>query len=208
MDVLGNLRGCRARSPMFVKPSVFRDLSVSPTYTASHSSHLILYTGPTTFFLLTGSFGFTNNCRSVFVGLKYVGMPYFPKTRLICSENPFTYGITTGIFFDFSFIDVSNVSPDVSTSLSESLFFLLLSPSKSILGSHCISMLLLDGQVLSSYPPFRSPLSLLCVPMFSLLRHHHLAQHPRQHHWDVLTDEADSRRRKLLWVDFFNYPEY
>ena len=24
----------------------------------------------------------------------------------------------------------------------------------------------------------------------------------RQHHWDVLTDEADSRRRKLLWVDF------
>ena len=29
-------------------------------------------------------------------------------------------------------------------------------------------------------------------------RHHRLAQRPRQHHWDVLTDEADSRRRKLL----------
>ena len=29
-------------------------------------------------------------------------------------------------------------------------------------------------------------------------RHHRLAQRPRQHHRDVLTDEADSRRRKLL----------
>ena len=33
-------------------------------------------------------------------------------------------------------------------------------------------------------------------------RHHRLEQRPRQHHRDVLTDEADSRRRKLLWVDF------
>ena len=33
-------------------------------------------------------------------------------------------------------------------------------------------------------------------------RHHRPAQRPRQHHRDVLTDEADSRRRKLLWVDF------
>ena len=33
-------------------------------------------------------------------------------------------------------------------------------------------------------------------------RHHRLAQRPRQHHRDVLTDEADSRRRKLLQVDF------
>ena len=29
-------------------------------------------------------------------------------------------------------------------------------------------------------------------------RHHCPAQRPRQHHRDVLTDEADSRRRKLL----------
>ena len=29
-------------------------------------------------------------------------------------------------------------------------------------------------------------------------RHHHLEQRPREHHRDVLTDEADSRRRKLL----------
>ena len=43
----------------------FRDLSVLPTCTTSHSSHLILYTDPTTFSLLTGSFGFTNNCLSV-----------------------------------------------------------------------------------------------------------------------------------------------
>ena len=28
--------------------------------------------------------------------------------------------------------------------------------------------------------------------------HHRPAQRPRQHHRDVLTDEADSRRRKLL----------
>ena len=33
-------------------------------------------------------------------------------------------------------------------------------------------------------------------------RHHRLAQRARQHHRDVLTDEADSCRRKLLWVDF------
>ena len=29
-------------------------------------------------------------------------------------------------------------------------------------------------------------------------RHNRLAQRPRQHNRDVLTDEADSRRRKLL----------
>ena len=29
-------------------------------------------------------------------------------------------------------------------------------------------------------------------------RHHRLAQRPIQHHRDVLTDEADSRRQKLL----------
>ena len=29
-------------------------------------------------------------------------------------------------------------------------------------------------------------------------RHHRLAQRPRQHYQDVLTDEADRRRRKLL----------
>ena len=56
----------------------FRDLSISPTYVISHSSHFILYTGPTTLSLLTGSLGFTNNCRSVFIGLKYVGMLYLP----------------------------------------------------------------------------------------------------------------------------------
>ena len=28
--------------------------------------------------------------------------------------------------------------------------------------------------------------------------HHRPAQRPRQHHWDVLTDEADSHWRKLL----------
>ena len=33
-------------------------------------------------------------------------------------------------------------------------------------------------------------------------RHHRLAQRPRQHHRDVLTDEADSRRRKLLFLCF------
>ena len=48
-------------------------------------------------------------------------------------------------------------------------YFLLSSPSKSILCSHYISNLLLDVQVLSSYPPFRSLLSLLCVTVFSLL---------------------------------------
>ena len=55
----------------------FRDLSVSPTYVASHSSHLILYTGPTTFSLSTGSLGLTNSWRNA---LKYVGMPYFPHS--------------------------------------------------------------------------------------------------------------------------------
>ena len=53
----------------------FSYLSVSPTYVASHSSHLILYTGPTTFSLSTVSLSFTNSWRNVFVGLKYVGMP-------------------------------------------------------------------------------------------------------------------------------------
>ena len=29
-------------------------------------------------------------------------------------------------------------------------------------------------------------------------RHHRLAQRPQQHHWDVLTEEADRCRQKLL----------
>ena len=60
----------------------FRDLSVSPMCVASHYSQLILYTAPTTFSLLIGSFGFTNNCRRVFIGLKYVGMPYLPPKKV------------------------------------------------------------------------------------------------------------------------------
>ena len=76
----------------------FRDLTLSPTYVASHSSHLILYTGPTRFSLLTGSLGFTNNCLCVLISLKYVGILYLPNTHLSCSENPLMYGITTGIF--------------------------------------------------------------------------------------------------------------
>ena len=99
----------------------FSDLSVSPTYVASHSSHLILYTGPTTFFLSTGSLGFTNSWRNVFVGLKYVGMPYFPNTRLICSENPLMYGMTTGIFLFLSLSDVSFTGSGLFTSLSSLL---------------------------------------------------------------------------------------
>ena len=93
----------------------FIDLSGSPTYTTLHI--LILYTYPTTFSLPTGSFGFTNNCLTVFVGLKYVIilMPYFLNARLISSENPFTYGIMTGIFFDHFFTNVSIIFPDVST---------------------------------------------------------------------------------------------
>ena len=31
-------------------------------------------------------------------------------------------------------------------------------------------------------------------------RHYRLAQHPRQHHWNILTDEVDRCQRKLLWV--------
>ena len=61
----------------------FRDLAISPTCATSHSSYLILYTSPTMSSLLTGSFGFINNFCSVLVGLKYVGVPYLPKTRLL-----------------------------------------------------------------------------------------------------------------------------
>ena len=83
-----------------------------------------------------------------------------------CSENSFTYGITTEIFFDYSFTDVSIVSPGVYTSFSESLVFSSFKSLKIHSSMHCASMLLLDGQVLSFYPPFRSLLSLLCVAMF------------------------------------------
>ena len=99
----------------------FRDLSVSPTYVASHFSHLILYTGPTTFSLSTGSLGLTNSWRNVFIGLKYVGMPYFPNTRLICSGNPLMYGMTTGILLFLSLSDVSFTGSGLFTSPSSLL---------------------------------------------------------------------------------------
>ena len=120
----------------------FMDLCMLLTSTGSHSSYLLLYTGPTTFSLLMGSSGFTNGCHSVLVSLKYVGIPYLPNTRLRCSENPFMHGITTGIFFYLSLLVFS-------------LFLLMLplllihccyihsSPLRSIPGSHFISSLLL-----------------------------------------------------------------
>ena len=100
----------------------FRDLSVSLMYVASYSSHLILYTSPTTFSLSTGSLGLTNSWRNVFVSLKYVGMPYFPNTCLIYSENPLMYGMTTGIFLYLSLSDVSFTGSGIFTSPSSLLF--------------------------------------------------------------------------------------
>ena len=81
--------------------------------------------------------------------------------------------------------------------------FLFLSPSKSNLGNHYISRLLLDVKVLSLYPPFHSLLSLLCMPMSALCLSYapggcyfgskgtdRLAQRPQQHRWDVWTDAS------------------
>ena len=99
---------------------VFRDLSVSPTYTASHSSHMILYTSPNYVLFTHGILRFHQQLSPC---LKYVEIPYFPNTHLMCSENPFTYTITTGISFAPSFTDISIISPDVSTSFSDSLLF-------------------------------------------------------------------------------------
>ena len=75
----------------------FSERSVSPTYVASHSSQLILYTGPTTLSFPTGSFGWTSSWSRVFVGLKYVGLPYPPKVLFNSSEKPLMYGIITGL---------------------------------------------------------------------------------------------------------------
>ena len=96
----------------------FREFSVSMTYTASHSSYLILYTCSTMFSLLSESFGFTNNCLSVIVGLKYVALLHLLNICLSFSKNLFVYGITTRIFFDLSLSDVSILSPNVSTASS------------------------------------------------------------------------------------------
>ena len=74
VDVFWNLWGFRARSPMFAKAHLQGSFSLTNIH------HIALFSfdlahWPTTFSFFTGSFGFTNNCRSVFVGLKYVGMP-------------------------------------------------------------------------------------------------------------------------------------
>ena len=58
---------------------------------------VLIYSCTTMFSLLTRSLRFTNNCHRIFVGLKYVEMPYFLNTHLICSEKPLIYGMTTGI---------------------------------------------------------------------------------------------------------------
>ena len=46
--------------------------------------------------------------------------------------------------------------------------------------------------------PCQPPISEITPPTPSPPRHHRPTQRPRQHHQDDLTDEADSRRRKLL----------
>ena len=75
----------------------FGERSVSPTYVASHSSQLILYTEPTILSFPTGSFGWTNSWRRVFMGLKYVGIPCPQKVLFSSSEKPLMYGIITGL---------------------------------------------------------------------------------------------------------------
>ena len=60
----------------------FSERSVSPTYVASHSSQLILYTGPTTLSFPTGSFGWTNSWRRVFRRLEIRWYTVSPKSSL------------------------------------------------------------------------------------------------------------------------------
>ena len=100
---------------------------------ASHSSQLILYTGPTTLSFPTGSFGCTNSCCKVFEDLKYVGTPNPPKILFSSSENPLMYGTTTGLFFLSSLF-----TPDVKTfSLVFSLTSSLVSANNQISCEEC-----------------------------------------------------------------------
>ena len=98
----------------------FNEHSVSPTFVASHSSQLIWCTGPTTLSIPTGSFGWANSWRRVFVGLKYTGIPYPPKVLFYSSEKPLMYGIFTGLFLSSLFAPVVTV-----VASSSSLFSLI-----------------------------------------------------------------------------------
>ena len=80
-------RGCRrvcVSRPLMWWNSVSYVLQIWPSvsvrfpqhYAASHSSQLIVYTGSTTLSFPNGSFGWIDTWCRVFIGLKYVGIPY------------------------------------------------------------------------------------------------------------------------------------
>ena len=123
MDVFWNLWGRQARSLMFAKqyiPSgIFQSHQHTPYRTFSfdlvHWSHHILFTH--------GILRFHQQLSQCACWFKICWNAIISEKSPYCSENSFTYGITTEIFFDWSFTDVSIVSPGVYTSFSVSLLF-------------------------------------------------------------------------------------
>ena len=128
----------------------FIDLSVSHSHTASHSKCKIWSNTevlPHSRYSLGPSVSRSNNGLSVFVGLKYIGIPYLPPTRLSWFENPFCVWDHDRNFFYLSFSDVSIASSDVSISSSDLLCCPHSNPLKSILGKHSILVFLLEVSV-------------------------------------------------------------
>ena len=110
VDVFWNLWGRRARSLMFAKPYLQGSFSLTNIHRIAlfsfdlvHWSHYILFTH--------GILWFHQQLSQCACWFKICWNAIISENSPHCSENSFTYGITTEIFFDRSFTDVSIVSP-------------------------------------------------------------------------------------------------
>ena len=122
VDVFWNLWGRQARSLMFAKHYLQGSFSLTNIHRIAlfsfdlvHWSHHILFTH--------GILRFHQQLSQCACWFKICWNAIISENSPHCSENSFTYGITTEIFFDWSFTDVSIVSPGVYTSFSVSLLF-------------------------------------------------------------------------------------
>ena len=151
VDVFGNLRSCRARSPMFAKPCLQGSFSLANVHRIAFFTFDLIYWPHHTLFThgilrfhqqLSQCVCWFETCWDAIFSEDSSHL-FWESFHIRDHDRNFLWFLFRWCFDCFTWC--------FHTSFLNHCYFLLLSRSKSILGSHCISILLLDGQVLNKF---------------------------------------------------------